>query len=87
MSYVLFYTSGAKRDYQKLKYTNLADKVLALLKLIEDNPYYYPPEYEILTGDMKGLVSRRINKQHRLVYQVLEKEKQIKIVRMYTHYE
>ncbi|MGI0482479.1 Txe/YoeB family addiction module toxin [Geminocystis sp. CENA526] len=60
---------------------------LKLMEIIRNDPYQYPPEYELLKGDMKGLISRRINKQHRLVYEVVEQEKLIKIYRMWTHYE
>jgi toxin YoeB len=65
----------------------LKEKAELLLQLIKKDPYTYPPEYEFLGGKLKGFVSRRINKQHRLVYQVLEKEKIIKVIRMWTHYE
>jgi toxin YoeB len=65
----------------------LKEKVEQLLALIQQDPYVYPPEFEILKGDLKGAISRRINKQHRLVYQVLEEEKAIKIIMMWTHYE
>ncbi len=58
-----------------------------LINIIKVDPYCYPPEYENLKGDFKGLISRRINKQHRLVYEVIEKKNTIKIYRMWTHYE
>lgn len=58
-----------------------------LLKIISQNPYTFPPSFEILTGNLKGFISRRINKQHRLVYEVIEEEKIIKVLRMWTHYE
>ena len=60
---------------------------MQLLKIIQNNPFQYPPEFERLKGDMRGLISRRINKQHRLIYEVFEEEKIIKIYRMWTHYE
>ena len=72
---------------KKIASSGLKNKVLKLIQIIEKNPLQYPPEYEFLQGDMLGLISRRINKQHRLVYEVFEGEKLIKIYRMWTHYE
>ncbi len=80
--YTLIFMSQAQKDAQKLGASGLKDKVLSLLEIIQENPFQYPPDYEYLKGDMKGLISRRINKQHRLVYEVFEKEKIIKIYRM-----
>lgn len=77
----------AQKDAKKLSSSGLKQKTLKLIKMIVHDPYQYPPEYELLKGDMKGLISRRINKQHRLVYEVIEQEKLIKIYRMWTHYE
>jgi Txe/YoeB family toxin of toxin-antitoxin system len=77
----------AQKDSKKLSSAGLKEKVLRLIKLIEQNPLQYPPHYEFLKGDMKGLISRRINKQHRLVYEIFESEKIIKIYRMWSHYE
>jgi Txe/YoeB family toxin of toxin-antitoxin system len=85
--YQLYYTNRAKKDAQLIKASNLKDKVTELLALISANPLAYPPEFEFLKGDLKGAISRRINKQHRLVYQVLEDEKVIKVLMMWTHYE
>ncbi len=85
--YKLFFTHRAKKDAQLLKASNLDDKVKSLLVLISNDPYAYPPEFEFLKGDLKGAISRRINKQHRLVYQVLEDERAIKILLMWSHYE
>lgn len=85
--YQLYYTSRAKKDAKLIKASNLKDKVEELLHLIIEDPYGYPPEFEFLKGDLKGAISRRINKQHRLVYQVLETEKAIKVIMMWTHYE
>lgn len=79
--------SQAQKDAKKLSAHGLKDKALKLLEIIKKNPFQYPPEYEFLKGDMKGLISRRINKQHRLVYEVIETEKLIKVYRMWTHYE
>ena len=85
--YRLYYTSRAKKDALKIKSANLKAKVAELLALISSDPLAYPPEFEFLKGDLKGAISRRINKQHRLVYQVLEDEKAIKVLMMWTHYE
>ena len=85
--YKLYYTNRAKKDAQLIKSSNLKGKVEELLNLVIQDPYAYPPEFEFLKGDLKGAISRRINKQHRLVYEVLEKEQAIKIMLMCTHYE
>lgn len=85
--YKLYYTNRAKKDAQLIKASNLKSKAEELLNLIAENPYAYPPEFEFLKGDFKGAISRRINKQHRLVYEVLEKEQAIKVMMMWTHYE
>jgi len=77
----------AQKDAKNLASSGLKPKVMKLLQIIQDNPFQYPPEFEYLKGDMKGLISRRINKQHRLVYEVFEEEKIIKIYRMWKHYE
>nr|WP_242022862.1 Txe/YoeB family addiction module toxin [Pseudanabaena mucicola] len=77
----------AQKDAKKLASSGLKAKILQLIKIIEENPLKYPPDYELLKGDMKGLISRRINKQHRVVYEVFESEKLIKIYRMWCHYE
>lgn len=79
--------SQAQKDAKKLSSCGLKRKTQFLLDLIKTNPLQYPPKYELLQGDMKGLISRRINKQHRLVYEIFEEEKIIKIYRMWTHYE
>lgn len=83
----LRYTKQAKKDAKKLARTDLKIKAQNLLAIIQYNPYQTPPPYEKLVGDLQGAYSRRINIQHRLVYQILEKEKIIKILRMWTHYE
>ncbi|SJM89603.1 Addiction module toxin, Txe/YoeB family (fragment) [Crenothrix polyspora] len=70
-----------------IKASNLKSKVKELLELISQDPYAYPPEFEFLKGDFKGAISRRINKQHRLVYEVIENEPVIKVIMMWTHYE
>ena len=79
--------SQSQKDAKNLSSSGLKPKAMKLLEIIQKDPYQYPPEYEYLKGDMKGLISRRINKQHRLVYEVFETEKLIKIYRMWKHYE
>jgi toxin YoeB len=83
----LVYTSQAKKDAKKVASSGLKSKALALLELLERDPFETPPRYEKLVGDLEGAYSRRINIQHRLVYQVLEDEKVVKVLRMWTHYE
>ncbi|MGY6274604.1 Txe/YoeB family addiction module toxin [Methylomonas sp. MgM2] len=85
--YKLYFTQRAKKDAKLIKASNLQNKTQALLDLITQDPYAYPPEFEFLKGDLKGAISRRINKQHRLVYEVLENEQAIKVIMMWTHYE
>lgn len=77
----------AAKDAKLLASVGLKPKTQKLLDIIQNNPYQYPPKFEYLKGDMKGLLSRRINKQHRLVYEVFEEEKAVKVYRMWTHYE
>jgi Txe/YoeB family toxin of toxin-antitoxin system len=83
----IIYTKHAQKDAKKLASSNLKPKVQSIIKLLEDNPFVSPPPFERLLGDLSGAISRRINIQHRLVYQVLEKEKVVKILRMWTHYK
>ncbi|MCP5425665.1 MAG: Txe/YoeB family addiction module toxin [Gammaproteobacteria bacterium] len=83
----LRYTHQAKKDARKLAASGLKSKAQELLEIISDNPYQNPPPYERLVGDLTGAYSRRINIRHRLVYQVLEQEKMIKVLRLWTHYE
>ncbi len=85
--YQLIFMSQAQKDAKKLSASGLKPKVMKLLNLIQEDPLAYPPYFELLQGDMDGLISRRINKQHRLVYEVSEDKKQIKVYRMWTHYE
>jgi len=85
--YTVKFMSQAQKDAKKLSEHGLKNKALKLLEIIKENPFQYPPEYAFLKGDMKGLISRRINKQHRLVYEVIETEKLIKVYRIWTHYE
>ena len=87
MKYKLVYTRQAKRDAKKLKGTPLAAKAKKLLEVVGEDPFADPPPFEALVGDLKGAYSRRINIQHRLVYQVLKEERIVKIIRMWTHYD
>lgn len=85
--YTIVYTKAAVKDIPKLKAAHLDDKAKALIAVIRENPYQTPPSYEKLVGDLKGLYSRRINQQHRLVYEVLEAEKTVKVISLWSHYE
>lgn len=87
MSWKLYYTKQAQKDAKKLASSGLKEKAQALLTIIQENPYQNPPPYEKLVGDLSGAYSRRINIQHRLVYQVLEDQQAIKVLRLWTHYE
>ncbi|MBT3344294.1 MAG: Txe/YoeB family addiction module toxin [Gemmatimonadetes bacterium] len=87
MSWRLVFTSHARRDAKKLNSAGLRPKAEELLELLRDDPYRRPPPFEKLVGDLTGAFSRRINIQHRLVYQVLPDEHIVKILRMWTHYE
>ena len=87
MIWQLIYTKQAQKDAQKLASSGLKENTKKLLKLVESNPYQNPPPYEKLVGDLAGAYSRRINIQHRLVYQVLEEEHVVKVLRLWTHYE
>ena len=83
----LVYTKQAQKDAKKLASSGLKPKARALLELIAEDPYRKPPPFEKLIGDLSGAYSRRINIQHRLVYQVLEDEKVVKVLRLWSHYE
>lgn len=85
--YRIFYTKAALKDIPKLKAAHLAEKAKALIEIIRADPFENPPPYEKLVGDLAGAYSRRINIQHRLVYQVYEEEKAIKILSLWSHYE
>ena len=87
MSWKLVFTKMAQKDAKKIKRAGLKSRVENLLSLIQKNPFQTPPSYEKLVGDLNGAYSRRINIQHRLVYQVLTDEKIVKVIRMWTHYE
>lgn len=85
--YKLIYTKQAKKDAKKISGGGLKEQTQALLSILEKNPYQEPPAYKRLIGDLEGAISRRVNIQHRLVYQVLEKEKIVKIIRIWSHYD
>jgi Txe/YoeB family toxin of toxin-antitoxin system len=87
VSWKLVYTKQAQKDAKKLSASRLRDKAQALLDILQVNPFQNPPPYEKLIGDLEGAYSRRINIQHRLVYEVIETEKTVKVLRMWTHYE
>ena len=83
----LVYTKQAQNDSKKLRSAGLKTKAEDLLRILEENPYQNPPPYEKLVGDLAGAYSRRINIQHRLVYQIFDDLKVVKVIRMWTHYE
>jgi Txe/YoeB family toxin of toxin-antitoxin system len=83
----LVYTSPAKRDAKKLTKSGLKIEAQNLLRILATNPYQIPPSFEKLVGELAGAYSRRINIQHRLVYEIIEDKKIVKIIRMWTHYE
>jgi Txe/YoeB family toxin of toxin-antitoxin system len=87
VNWKLVYTSQAKKDAKKLARSGLKPQAELLLELLKENPYQSPPSFEKLVGDLTGACSRRINIQHRLVYQILDDIKTVKIIRMWTHYE
>ena len=87
MSWRLIFTKQAKKDAKRIAQSGLKPQTIRLLKILKEDPYRTPPPYEKLVGDLSGACSRRINIQHRLVYQVLDDIKTVKIIRMWTHYE
>ena len=87
MSWRLVYTRHAQQDAKKLAASGLKPKAQELLAILADDPFQRPPPFEKLVGDLSGAYSRRINIQHRLVYQVLEAERTVKVLRMWSHYE
>jgi Txe/YoeB family toxin of toxin-antitoxin system len=87
VSWTLVFTKHAQKDAGKLSSAGLRSKAEKLINILRKNPYQTPPSFEKLTGDLTGAYSRRINIQHRLVYQVLDDIKTVKIIRMWTHYE
>lgn len=87
MTWQIIYTRQAQKDAQKLASSGLKEKARELLKVVELNPFQNPSPYEKLVGDLAGAYSRRINIQRRIVYQVLEHERVVKVLRLWTHYE
>ncbi len=87
MSWQLVYAKAAQKDAQKLGASGLKAKAQELLAILTENPFQNPPPYEKLVGDLAGVYSRRINIQHRLVYEVLQAEQVVKVLRMWSHYE
>jgi Txe/YoeB family toxin of toxin-antitoxin system len=81
------FTKQARKDAKKLSGAGLRSNAETLLEILRENPYRTPPPYEKLIGDLKGACSRRINIQHRSIYQILENEKTVKVIRMWSHYE
>jgi len=87
MAWEIVYTKQAQADAERLLKAGLKQKALAILSILEQNPFHNQPPYEKLVGDLVGFYSRRINIQHRVVYKVYKKEKIVQVVRMWTHYE
>lgn len=87
MNWRLVYTKRSQKDASKLAASGLREKAEALLVLLSEDPFRRPPPFEKLVGDLSGAYSRRINIQHRLVYQVLEAERVVKVLRLWSHYE
>jgi Txe/YoeB family toxin of toxin-antitoxin system len=87
VSWEVLYAKQAQKDAQKLSASGLKGKAQELLAIIKENPFQNPPPYEKLVGDLSGAYSRRINIQHRLVYEVLHEQKIVKVLRMWSHYE
>lgn len=87
MTWQIVYTAQARKDAKKVAVAGLRPKVERLLGILRRNPYRSPPAYERLVGDLAGACSRRITLQHRLVYQVIDEAKTVKVIRMWTHYE
>ena len=82
----IVYTKQAQKDSKKISAVNLKEKTLEILNVLETNPFKTHPPFEKIVGDLTGAYSRRINIQHRIVYQIYEKEHIVKIIRMWTHY-
>ena len=87
MSWRIVFAAQAQKDAKKLSAAGLKAKAEELLEILRQNPYQNPPPYEKLVGDLAGAYSRRINIQHRLIYQILEAEQTVKVLRMWSHYE
>jgi toxin YoeB len=87
VTWTIVFTKQAQKDSRKLASSGLKPKAQRLLEILEANPYQNPPPYEKLVGDLSGACSRRINIQHRLVYQVMPDIRTVKVIKMWTHYE
>lgn len=87
VTWILVFTKQAQKDAKKLSACGLRIKAEAILEILQKNPFQSPPSYEKLVGDLEGAYSRRINIQHRLVYQIIKKKRIVKVIRMWTHYE
>lgn len=87
MNYEIVYSRQAQKDARKLSKSNLRRQTEDLIEMLKQDPFRDPPRWEALRGDLKGCYSRRINIQHRLVYEVLEEEKVVHVLRMWTHYD
>jgi Txe/YoeB family toxin of toxin-antitoxin system len=87
VKWCLVFTAQAQKDAKKLASSGLKQKAQELLSILSENPYQNPPPFEKLVGDLAGAYSRRINIQHRLVYQIFNDQKMVKVIRMWTHYE
>ena len=87
MKWTLVFTKQAQKDAKKLAAAGLRPKAEKLLEILKENPFQSPPTFRKLVGDLAGACSRRINVQHRLVYEILEKDRVVKVIRMWTHYE
>ena len=87
MKWAVVYAKHAVKDARKLAAAGLKGKAQALIDVLENDPFQNPPPYEKLVGDLEGAYSRRINIQHRLVYEVFRKERAVRVLRMWTHYE
>jgi len=87
VTWKIVFTRQAQKDAKKLAAAGLKPKAIELLGILQNNPFQTPPSFEKLVGDLAGAYSRRISVKHRLVYEILEKEKVVKVIRMWTHYE
>jgi Txe/YoeB family toxin of toxin-antitoxin system len=87
VSWLLVYTKQVKKDAKRLSHSGLKPQAERVLDILREDPYRTPPPYEKLVGDLTGACSRRINIQHRIVYQILDDIKTVKVIRMWTHYE
>jgi len=83
----IVFTKQAQKDAKKIARAGLKEKTALLLEILQENPFQNPPSYEKLVGDLDGAYSRRINIQHRLIYQIFEESEIVKVIKMWTHYE